>query len=68
MKKNTIYTDNDDLFEADQAIKKFTESHELELSDEEHEELAGLLDRRAEAISEVLGVRVGSIGNPNKKK
>lgn len=60
-KKITISTDNDELYNANQAVKEFTESHSKNLSDDERIELGELLDKRAKALSDVLGVKVGSV-------
>lgn len=58
-----VYVDNDDLYNADQAVKKFAREHKNLLSDEEHEELGGLLKARARAISDALGVEVSSVAD-----
>lgn len=51
----------DNLYMADQAVKKFCDTHRGELSDQEHIELEELLDERAAALSDVLGVKVHSV-------
>lgn len=51
----------DDLYRADQAVKKFCNTHRGELSDREHIKLEKLLDKRAAALSDVLGVKVHSV-------
>ncbi len=58
-----VYVDNDDLNNADKAVKKFGREHKIPLSDEEHEELSDLLKARARAISDALGVEVGSVAD-----
>lgn len=67
MKKTRIVTDNNDLYDADKAVKDFVKGHGKNLSDEEHDELGELLNRRAAAISDALGVDVGSVASPRKK-
>jgi hypothetical protein len=71
MKKPHIYTDNSDLFDVEEEIKRFLKDHKKELNNEEHDELGKLLDRRAKAISDVLGVEVSSVtylsGKDNRK-
>jgi len=66
MKKTRIETDNSELFDVEEEIKEFTKKHKKDLNNEEHEELGKLLDRRAKAISDVLGVKVGSVTKNNK--
>ena len=63
MKRNTIYTDNSNLYDADQAVKSFIKDHGNNLNDEERNELGELLNERASAISEVLCFKVSSIAN-----
>jgi len=63
----TIYTDNSDLYDADQDVNNFVNVHKGKLSNEEKETLGELLDRRAEAISDVLGVKVSSVVDHKKK-
>lgn len=58
-----VYVDNDDLYNADQAVRKFTKEHKNPLSEEEHEELGDLLKTRARALSDALGVEVGSVAD-----
>lgn len=58
-----IYVDNDDLYNADQAIKRFGREHKIPLSDEEQEELGDLLKARARAISDILGIKVSSVAD-----
>lgn len=48
-------------YEADRAVREFCDSHSEELSESEHRELRSLLNNRAAAMSEYLGVEVGSI-------
>lgn len=66
-KKPTIYTDNSDLHDADKAVKDFVKVHKGNLSEEERDKLGDLLDRRAAAISDVLGVKVSSVVDHKKK-
>jgi len=66
-KKPTIYTDNSDLYDADKAVENFVKAHKGNLSEEERDTLGDLLDRRAAAISDVLGVEVSSVVNHKKK-
>ena len=68
MKKNpTIYTENSDLYDADNAVKDFVKVHKGNLSEEERDTLGDLLDRRAAAMSDVLGVKVSSVTDHKKK-
>ena len=68
MKKNpTIYTENSDLYDADKAVKDFVKVHKGNLSEEERDTLGDLLDRRAAAMSDVLGVKVSSVTDHKKK-
>jgi small-conductance mechanosensitive channel len=60
-RKFKVTTDNDELYNADKKIKSFVENHGKNLSDDERSELGELLDERARALSNVLGVKVGSI-------
>ena len=66
-KQPTIYTDNSDLHDADKAVKDFVKVHKGNLSEEERDTLGDLLDRRAAAISDVLGVKVSSVVDHKKK-
>jgi hypothetical protein len=61
MKKTQIFTDNNNLYEADKAVKDFVKGLGKNLTDEERCKLGELLERRAAAISDVLGVKVGSV-------
>lgn len=56
-KKNS----GDALYEADKAVKDFCKTHKGNLSEEEHLELSGLLNKRASAMSDALGVEIHSI-------
>lgn len=58
-----IYVDNDDLYNADQAVKAFTKKHKNPLNEEEREELGRLLKNRVRAISDALGVEVSSVAD-----
>ena len=60
-KKTIIYTDNDNLYNADQAVEQFIKTHGSKINDDERKELGELLKARARAMSEVLGVEVHSI-------
>lgn len=53
--------DGDDLYRADQAVKKFCIAHPNQLTDREHRKLERLLEKRAAAISDVLGVKVHAV-------
>ena len=66
-KQHTIYTDNSDLHDADEAVKDFVKVHKDKLSEEERDTLGDLLDRRAAAITDVLGVKVSSVVDHKKK-
>lgn len=66
-KQPTIYTDNSDLYDADKAVKDFVKVHKGKLSEENRDALGDLLDRRAAAISNVLGVKVSSVVDHKKK-
>ena len=66
-KQPAIYTDNGDLHDADKAVKDFVKVHKGNLSEEEKDTLGDLLDRRAAAISDVLGVKVSSVVDRKKK-
>ena len=66
-KQPTIYTDNSDLYDADKAVKNFVKVHKGKLSEENRDALGDLLDRRAAAISNVLGVKVSSVVDHKKK-
>ncbi|MBR4057656.1 MAG: hypothetical protein IKK00_05920 [Oscillospiraceae bacterium] len=50
-----------DLYSAGKAVRDFCKEHKGTLSEDEHETLRGLLNRRAEATSEALGVKIHSI-------
>lgn len=56
-----IYVDSEDLYNADQAVRKFAKEHKPPLSEEEHGELVGLLKNRARAMSDALGVEVSAL-------
>lgn len=58
-----VYVDNDDLYNADQAVQKFGKEHKIPLSEEEREELGDLLKARARAFSDALGVEVSSVAD-----
>lgn len=49
------------LYSADQAVRKFCKEHKGNLSEREHKQLHGLLHDRAEAMSKVMGVKVHSL-------
>ena len=66
MKKTHLITENNDLFDAQDEIKDFLKEHKKKLTDEEHDDLGELLNRRAKAMSEVLGVEVSSVASPRK--
>ena len=66
-KQPAIYTDNSDLYDADKAVKDFVKVHKGKLSEENRDALGDLLDRRAAAISNVLGVKVSSVVDHKKK-
>lgn len=54
-------TASERLYRVDQAVRKFCDSHKGKLSPRQHKKLEKLLDNRADAISDVLGVRIHSI-------
>ena len=68
MKKTQIFTDNSNLYDADKAVKDFVKGLGKNLTDDERDELGELLERRAAAISDVLGVKVGSVVPPRENK
>ena len=55
-KKIKVTTNSDAVFNADQAVKSFVKSHGKKLSDDERNELGGLLRNRAKAMSDALGI------------
>lgn len=57
----TVYTDSSELSDAEEEIQGFLAQHKGDLTDEERDELGELLDQRAAAISDVLGVEVKSV-------
>jgi hypothetical protein len=68
MKKTQIFTDNSNLYDADKAVKDFVKEFGKNLTDDKRDELGELLERRAAAISDVLGVKVGSVVPPRENK
>lgn len=60
---NIITSDSEELYNADKAVKDFVKSHGRTLDEEEREELGNLLRNRADAISNVLGVKVASVAD-----
>lgn len=66
-KKNTIFTNNNDLYETNQSVKDYVKSHRRKLNETEKNTLGNLLDERAKAISNFLGVKVSSIVNKKEK-
>lgn len=53
--------DGDDLYQIDQSVRSFCDAHPDELDDNEHDELQAMLEERARAISDILGVTVHSV-------
>ena len=51
----------DDLYRIDQDIRSFCRSHKGELSEREHKQLRKKLDKRASAMSDVLGIEIHSV-------
>lgn len=51
----------DDLYRIDQSVKAFCKTHKGELTKREHRKLRKLLNKRAAALSDCLGVTVHSI-------
>lgn len=51
----------DDLYKADRAVRLFCARHEGALSKRQHKKLRKLLDRRAAAISDCIGIPVHSV-------
>lgn len=50
-----------DLYRADRAVRSFCARHKGDLSKRQHKKLRKLLNRRAAAISDCLGVTVHSV-------
>ena len=63
MRKIKIVTDNDELYNADQAVKSFIKNHGKKFNEDEHKELGHLLRNRAKALSKILGTEVGSVAD-----
>lgn len=63
MGKIKVTTDNDELYNADQAVRSFVKDHENDLNEDEHRELRHLLQDRAKALSNVLGIKISSIAD-----
>ena len=63
MEDVTVHTDSGDLFDVEEEIQDFLGQNKGDLTDEERDELGELLDRRAAAISDVLGVEVNSVSS-----
>ena len=62
MKKKTIITDNNELFEVNKKIEELTKKYKPgKMPEKEKGILRDLLNRRAKALSDVLGVDVHSI-------
>lgn len=53
--------DGDDLYRINQGIKDYCKSHKGKLNEKEHAELGSMLNERAKAISDILGVKIHSI-------
>ena len=68
MKKTTVYTDNSNLYDADKAVKDYVKEHGKKLTNDERDELGDLLEKRAAAMSDVLGVKISSVVSSRKKK
>ena len=68
MKKPTVYTDNSNLYDADKAVKNYVKEHGKKLADDERDELGDLLEKRAAAMSDVLGVKISSVASSSKNK
>lgn len=66
MKKTHLFTEKNDFLEVQDEIKDFLKEHKKKLTDEEHNDLCELLNQRAKALSEILGVEVSSVGTPRK--
>ncbi len=62
-----VNINNDELYNADQAVERFIKNHGAELNEDEHKELRHLLQNRAKALSKVLGTKVSSIADDDKK-
>ncbi len=54
---------SDEVYEADQAVRRFLKSHKGKLNDSEHKELGNLLRNRAKALSEALGTKISSVAD-----
>lgn len=52
---------SDDVYNADKAVRDFGKNHPKDLSEDEHKTLRKLLDNRARAMSDALGVEIHSI-------
>jgi hypothetical protein len=57
----------DDLYRINQEIKNYGKSHKGLLNDDETSELGSMLNERAKAISDCLGVEVHSICEDDDK-
>lgn len=55
------------LYDADKAVRNFTKG-KRELKEREHKKLNKLIEKRAKASSDVLGVKIGSISYEDAKK
>ena len=56
------------LYEADQKVQKFAKSKDNNFSEDDYKKFSGLLEKRAEAITNVLGVKVSSISYEDAKE
>lgn len=54
-------TSEEKWYRADQAVRAFGKKHKGTLSKRERRKLGRLLDKRASALSDVLGVKVSSV-------
>lgn len=63
----TFFPGNSDLYDADKSIRDFLKVHKGNLNEEESNSLNDMLDRRATAISDALGVKVYSVVDHNEK-
>ncbi len=61
-----IHTNNTEIHEIDKKISDFSKKHKLPLSEKERHELGELLNKRAKVLSDILGVKIGSVVGNNK--
>ncbi len=57
----------EELYDANQEVKSFCKGKK-DLNEKEHKKLNKLIEKRANAASDVLGVKIGSISYEDAKK